>query len=95
MNDTSKKRYWRANLKVVVILLAIWFVVAYGLSIFFVESMNQIAVGQLGLGFWMAQQGSIFVFVLLVLVYAWLMDSLDLFIKNTLTNLTFWALGHQ
>ena len=77
MNDTSKKRYWRANLKVVVILLAIWFVVAYGLSIFFVESMNQIAVGQLGLGFWMAQQGSIFVFVLLVLVYAWLMDSLD------------------
>ena len=77
MNDTSKKRYWRANLKVVVILLAIWFVVAYGLSIFFVESMNQIAVGQLGLGFWMAQQGSIFVFVLLVLIYAWLMDSLD------------------
>ena len=77
MNETSKKRYWRANLKVVVILLAIWFVVAYGLSIFFVESMNQIAVGQLGLGFWMAQQGSIFVFVLLVLIYAWLMDSLD------------------
>lgn len=77
MNDTSKKRYWRANLKVVVILLAIWFVVAYVLSIFFVESMNQIAVGQLGLGFWMAQQGSIFVFVLLVLIYAWLMDSLD------------------
>ncbi|MEE2825439.1 MAG: DUF4212 domain-containing protein [Planctomycetota bacterium] len=77
MNESSKKRYWRANLKVVVILLAIWFVVAYGLSIFFVESMNQIAVGQLGLGFWMAQQGSIFVFVLLVLIYAWLMDSLD------------------
>jgi len=77
MNETSKKRYWRANLKVVVILLAIWFVVAYVLSIFFVESMNQIAVGQLGLGFWMAQQGSIFVFVLLVLIYAWLMDSLD------------------
>ncbi len=77
MNESSKKRYWRANLKVVVILLAIWFVVAYVLSIFFVESMNQIAVGQLGLGFWMAQQGSIFVFVLLVLIYAWLMDSLD------------------
>jgi len=77
MNETSKKRYWRANLKVVAILLAIWFVVAYVLSIFFVESMNQIAVGQLGLGFWMAQQGSIFVFVLLVLIYAWLMDSLD------------------
>ncbi|MCH2180891.1 MAG: DUF4212 domain-containing protein [Mariniblastus sp.] len=77
MNDSNKKRYWRANLKVVVILLAIWFVVAYGLSIFFIESMNQIAVGHLGLGFWMAQQGSIFVFVLLVLIYAWLMDGLD------------------
>ena len=77
MNESSKKRYWRANLKVVVILLAIWFVVAYVLSIFFVESMNQIAVGQLGLGFWMAQQGSIICFVFLLIVYAVCMRRLD------------------
>ena len=59
------------------LLLSIWFVVAYGLSIFFIESMNLIAVGHLGLGFWMAQQGSIYVFVILVLVYALVMDHLD------------------
>ena len=53
MTDSSKKRYWRANLKVVVILLSIWFVVAYGLSIFFIESMNLISIGHLGLGFWL------------------------------------------
>lgn len=77
MTDSSKKRYWRANLKVVVILLSIWFLVAYGLSIFFIESMNLISIGHLGLGFWMAQQGSIYIFVVLVLIYALVMDRLD------------------
>lgn len=75
--DSSKTKYWRANLKVVVVLLSVWFLVGYGLSIFFIESMNQINIGQLGLGFWMAQQGSIFVFVALVVIYAVVMDRLD------------------
>lgn len=77
MSDSNRTRYWRANLKLVIVLLSIWFLVGYGLSIFFIESMNQINIGQLGLGFWMAQQGSIFVFVALVVIYAVVMDRLD------------------
>ena len=77
MSNSNRTRYWRANLKLVIVLLSIWFLVGYGLSIFFIESMNQINIGQLGLGFWMAQQGSIFVFVALVVIYAVVMDRLD------------------
>ena len=69
--------YWHANLRVVAILLAIWFGVGYGCSIFFIESLNTIQIGSVGLGFWLAQQGSIFVFVILVLIYALWMDRLD------------------
>ena len=71
------KQYWKANIRAVVTLLIIWFVVAYGCSILFIEQLNQIQIGNVGLGFWFAQQGSIFVFVALVLVYALWMDRLD------------------
>ena len=77
MSDSNRTRYWRANLKLVIVLLSIWFLVGYGLSIFFIESMNQINIGQLGLGFWMAQQGSIYVFVALIFVYVRLMNKLQ------------------
>lgn len=70
-------RYWRANLVIVGVLLGIWAVVGYGCGIFWIEPLNEIRLGQVGLGFWVAQQGAIFVFVLLVAVYAWLMDRLD------------------
>ena len=71
------RSYWRTNLIIVSILLTIWFVVGYCLSIFWIEEMNQIKIGKLGFGFWMAQQGAIYVFVVLVLVYALLMDRVD------------------
>ena len=58
-------------------LLVIWALVSYGCSIFFIESLNKIQLGQLPLGFWFAQQGSIFVFVILIFVYAFAMDRLD------------------
>jgi putative solute:sodium symporter small subunit len=77
MKPSNSKRYWRANLKIVSILMTIWFLVAYGASIFGIEWLNQFKIGQLGLGFWMAQQGSIYVFVVLVFVYAIWMDWLD------------------
>jgi len=78
MNESNNaKKYWAENLKIVSILLAIWFAVGFGISILFIEQFNQIKIGNLGLGFWFAQQGSIFVFVLLVLVYAIWMDRLD------------------
>jgi len=71
------KKYWRANLTLVTVLLSVWAIVGFGLSIFLIEPVNQIKIGSIGMGFWMAQQGSIFVFVILVVVYAFAMDWID------------------
>lgn len=71
------RQYWRANLRVVAILLSIWFAVPYGLGIVFVEPLNRIHIGGFPLGFWFAQQGSIYVFFVLVLVYAVWMRRID------------------
>ena len=76
-SDNRRRKYWRANIQLISILLTIWAVVSYGCSILFVEQLNHFRVGALPLGFWFAQQGSIYVFVALVFVYAWLMDRLD------------------
>lgn len=73
----NAQRYWIANLKIVSVLMGIWFLVAYVASILGIQWLNQFKIGNLGLGFWMAQQGSIFVFVVLVFVYAIWMDWLD------------------
>ena len=73
----DKNSYWRSNIRAVAFLLSIWFLVGFCGSIFFIERLNEAKVGQVGLGFWMAQQGSIFVFVILVLAYALWMDRLD------------------
>lgn len=70
-------RYWRANLRLVGILLSIWFAVSFGCGIFFVDALNQIEIFGFKLGFWFAQQGSIFVFVVLIFVYAHLMQKID------------------
>ena len=69
--------YWRANLRLVAVLLTIWFGVSYGLGVLLVEPLNRIQLGGFPLGFWFAQQGSIFVFVVLILVYAVWMDRID------------------
>lgn len=69
--------YWKANLLAVGILLSLWAIVAFGCGIFGIEWLNRYQIGGLGLGFWMAQQGSIFVFVILVASYAFWMDHLD------------------
>ena len=79
--QTEKKAdvvgYWRANLRLLVILLLVWAGVSLGLSIILVEPLNTIKLGGFPLGFWFAQQGSILVFVVLIWVYARLMDRLD------------------
>jgi putative solute:sodium symporter small subunit len=72
-----RARYWRANLRILAILLAIWFAVSFGLGILFVEPLNQIHVAGFPLGFWFSQQGSIYVFILLVWFYAFWMDRID------------------
>jgi len=73
----AASRYWRDNLMVVTILMSIWFIVAFGGGVFGTQWLNQFKIGQLGLGFWIAQQGSILVFVLLVVTYAIWMDRID------------------
>ncbi|MEE2775635.1 MAG: DUF4212 domain-containing protein [Acidobacteriota bacterium] len=75
--DADPVGYWRANLRLMAWLLAVWFVASYGLGILFVEPLNAIQVGGFPLGFWFAQQGSIYVFVVLILIYALKMDRLD------------------
>lgn len=71
------KAYWRANLRLMGILLTLWFVVSFGCGILLVEPLNQIRIGGFKLGFWIAQQGSIYFFVILIFVYVILMKRLD------------------
>ncbi|MBL4575335.1 MAG: DUF4212 domain-containing protein [Opitutaceae bacterium] len=69
--------YWRSTRRLIFSLLVIWAFVSLGLGIILVEPLNQWKVGALPAGFWMAQQGSIYVFVILIFFYAWRMDHLD------------------
>ncbi|MFQ5597197.1 MAG: DUF4212 domain-containing protein [Nitrospiria bacterium] len=69
--------YWKTNLRYLAVLLALWFVVSYGCGILFVDPLNKIRIGGFYLGFWFAQQGAIYTFVLLIFVYVQLMKRLD------------------
>ncbi|QRM90593.1 DUF4212 domain-containing protein [Lacinutrix sp. WUR7] len=69
--------YWKENIKYLAILLVIWFVVSFGCGILFREELDTIRLGGFKLGFWFAQQGSIYVFVILIFVYVRLMNKLD------------------
>ncbi len=69
--------YWKENVKYLFILLGIWFAVSYGAGILFKDTLNHIKIGGFGLGFWFAQQGAIYVFVILIFVYVHLMNKLD------------------
>ncbi len=77
MDISKRQKYWRKNLKYVSILLAIWFTVSYGFSILLVNQLDQFRFAGFKLGFWFAQQGSIYVFVVLIFVYVFLMNRLD------------------
>ena len=71
------KDYWRANLKILIILLSIWFLVSFGFGIIFSDFLDQYQIGGFKLGFWFAQQGSIYLFVVLIFIYVNLMNKLD------------------
>ncbi len=73
----SKNTYWKTNLKYLVILLSIWFSVSFGFGILMVDQLNQIQMAGFKIGFWFAQQGAIYVFVILIFVYIYLMNRLD------------------
>ncbi|BAV94438.1 DUF4212 domain-containing protein [Ichthyobacterium seriolicida] len=69
--------YWKENLKYLIVLLGLWFLVSYVLSIILKEDLDEIRMGGFKLGFWFAQQGSMFVYVILIFVYVYLMNKLD------------------
>lgn len=71
------QQYWRKNLGYLLILLIIWFLVSYGAGILFVDTLNTVKIGGFKLGFWFAQQGSIYIFVVIIYVYVLLMNRLD------------------
>ncbi|MDA9106867.1 DUF4212 domain-containing protein [Flavobacteriaceae bacterium] len=77
MNKKLAEEYWKKNIKYLIILLSIWFTVSFGFGIILIEELNQFKIGGFKLGFWFAQQGSIYVFVALILVYILLMNRLD------------------
>ena len=82
IKKSSTTNYWKTNLKYLIILLSIWFTVSFGFGILLVDELNSIRMGGFKLGFWFAQQGSIFVFVILIFVYIKLMNKLDNQYKN-------------
>ena len=73
----SRQTYWKRNLRLVAGCLAVWFAVSYGFGIILVEPLNAISLGGYKLGFWFAQQGSIYAFVVIIFFYAWRMNALD------------------
>ena len=73
----NREAYWKANLKLMGILLAIWFFVSYVCGILFVDELNTIHFAGFKLGFWIAQQGSMYVFLALIFIYAKKMNALD------------------
>lgn len=79
MQDKSQnaRNYWKENLRCLVLLLSIWFLVSYGAGILFRSVLDQIQIAGFPLGFWFAQQGSIYVFVFLIFVYVNWMNKLD------------------
>ncbi len=77
MINDKRQAYWRANLRLVGSCLVVWFIVSFGFGVLLVEQLNTIRIGGFKLGFWFAQQGSIYVFVLLIFFYAWRMNRID------------------
>jgi putative solute:sodium symporter small subunit len=72
-----KNTYWKKNIRYISILMSLWFIVSFGCGILFVEQLNTIQIGGFKFGFWFAQQGSIFGFVVIIFTYIYLMNKLD------------------
>ncbi|MEH0667334.1 DUF4212 domain-containing protein [Vibrio scophthalmi] len=76
-SQEKAKAYWDKNVKLMITLMVIWFVVSFGCGILFVDVLNEIQIGGYKLGFWFAQQGSIYAFLGIIFYYAWKMRQLD------------------
>ena len=75
--DRKNTTYWKSNLKIVISLLIVWFLVSFGFGIIWSDALDNIQIGGFKLGFWFAQQGSIFVFVIIIFIYVFLLNRLD------------------
>ncbi|GEA52056.1 hypothetical protein VIN01S_28600 [Vibrio inusitatus NBRC 102082] len=76
-NEERAKAYWSKNVRLMISLLIIWFVVSFGCGILFVDQLNQFQIGGYKLGFWFAQQGAIYCFLGIIFYYAWKMRRID------------------
>lgn len=77
MKNISQDSYWKSNIKILVSLLAVWFMASFGFGILWSDALDEIKIGGFKLGFWFSQQGSIYIFVLLIFIYVLLMNKLD------------------
>lgn len=74
---SKKDSYWNENIRILIFLLSIWFLVSFGFGILLSDWLDQFQIGGFKLGFWFAQQGSIYVFIILIFIYIYLMNKLD------------------
>lgn len=88
MSTTSANSYWKANIKLVLSLLCVWFLISFVCGILLVDVLDNIRFGGFKLGFWIAQQGSILTFIALILIYIRAMDKLDSQYKQASSNVT-------
>ena len=75
--NKKNNSYWKSNLKILAFLMAIWFLASFGFGIIWADALDEIQIGGFKLGFWFAQQGSIFVFVIIIFAYVYLLNRLD------------------
>ena len=75
--DNTSQAYWRATLRLLGGILVVWFLVSFGAGILFAPWLNQFHLGGYPLGFWFAQQGSIYIFIILIFYYGWRMGAID------------------
>ncbi len=77
VDDSSRNAYWKANIRIILISLAVWFICSFGMGIILRPMLSGIMVGGADLGFWMAQNGSMYLFIVLIFVYAAIMNRID------------------
>ncbi|SVC61274.1 uncharacterized protein METZ01_LOCUS314128 [marine metagenome] len=77
MKESAANNYWKSNIRILIALLGIWFISSFGFGILFSDVLDNFQIGGFKIGFWFAQQGSIYIFVLLIFIYVFLINRLD------------------